>query len=397
MWLLGCQGVSILANFAFALILIQGVVTSDYGVFSYGQSVLGMLVVAGELGMRPLIIRQAVRRPQSMGKLLGSYLLVAGASSILAGLAVLAALPWMSQSGGETLFLIFVCLAAVSANLNIWHLFDSVHLQRVPAIVTASCDILALGTLFALAHQSMLNVPLAGLVLLAKHALASSLLGFVWVRGFAEARPHFDGRHAKRLFVKAFPIGMGVVLVAIPVHSAVILTRWMSGEEHAAVMGVAMQFMAIYLVVTMSGLRTVLPHIGAEYGRDRDFLWKLAVFGIAFLTVTALAMSAGAPVAIVYLMPSVYRECIVLTIMCLAAAAIRSFSAALAYYWIVDGLNVQWAIVQGIAVTVFLLVYFALHGLVQLYAIPIAIALSAGTTIMITLYARFPSVRTSRG
>ncbi len=263
----GCTCAGHACHLATTLMLMGALGPDRFGYFAFSVTVLGVLGTVGGLGLRQVVVREVVRRPEAAGRLSTAYLVLTGGAWIALTTGVLA---WVGLARGPTDLPPAGILAAGGFALcaSLQPLFDSRGLQAAHAVVALAADIAALAAVAAATATGRANLEVAVGVVAAKPLLvwagAAALL-----RGHG-LRPRFGGwtREAGPLIRSARPLLASVVAGVVPGAVIAATLEGAAGSAAFAQFAVGTQAASAYLLLVIAGVRVLHPGLCLRAGGD---------------------------------------------------------------------------------------------------------------------------------
>jgi len=269
-----------------------------------------LVVILGTAGMPPVVVRECVRRPQDRSQIFSTFLAVAWATSAATVLVVVCVLSLVDIGDPERALWALTTIGAAFSCGNPQPVFDTLHRQAFPAMVSAAGDVMLFVVLVVLATAFEISLLAAALLFTLKWILTTTIL----LRGAHSLVPFSPRKvslaEARVLWHSGWPILIAGLAFSVPVSGATLFARWLSGAGQAALYGLAAQVLQAYVMLVVLAHQLLQPHVAGPYGFTRHFVLKLAFFYAAYLGSLALAAAAGSYLVIRSLLPADYLDAV---------------------------------------------------------------------------------------
>jgi len=327
--------VSQAALFGVILLLTRSLNPQEFGMFMTALAVQGYVYLIGSAGMPTVVVRELIHRPEHHMTIVSTYLTLA----LLLGLAtcamVSASVFFLPISSAERWLLILMALAAGIGAVNPECVFDAHHRQGTVAVLLAGSDLLfASGVLIAVVLQN-LSLPTLGVLFLAKWLLfLASSLGMPLVRSAIRLRS-VSLKEASHLWRSSWHLLVAAFLAMLPISGPTVVARVLHGPQEAAIVGLGVQILQVYLTFVMLAGRLLYPHVAGPYGFTRSFIIKETAFLLVLHAFLFSGSILGSVALVELVLPSSYRHALATFVLFSAAGLVAGIAGFLNYYLLV--------------------------------------------------------------
>jgi O-antigen/teichoic acid export membrane protein len=319
------------------LLLAAGLGREGYGAFAFALTLQSFLFLFGCVGVKPIVLRDGIARPDELDQIATSHLVITAAGSGLACLVTIAAAACAPLTCAERLLLSLLAVGNTAACTNIATLFDVHHQQTRSAAITLVAEFCGLLAIAWLRLTGGLGLPAASSVFAGKWALATAGHYLVYHRSVRSLRLTLSPAAVRAMLSSSWPLMFSAVVATAPFGSGVLFLRWLTGNADAAIFGLANQVAYAYLLFAAVGNRIFQPHMAGPHGLRKGFVLRLALASGAFLGTLLLgALGAGLCVILFILGPD-YHDAILPMAVLLAAACLHSVGTLAGTYLVVFG------------------------------------------------------------
>jgi O-antigen/teichoic acid export membrane protein len=281
------------------LLLAQWWSPADFGSFTTVMAIQAYLLIIGNLGARPLAIREAVRRPDDTPIVFTSFLTTVTIAGALVFIVALLASHVLPLRTGERQLLGWIALGNIAACLQLQPFFDARHRQVLGNLAVLLGELGGVGALVALHQAGRLSLPAAGIVLALKWLIVFVIQAVLYVRAVGALRIKFDSRAVWQMIRSGIPLMLAWLIATVPNVTGVIIIRFSGQLEGAAVLGIAQYVGQSFAALAYLAIAVVQPHINGEFGQTPSFIRKLCLFLSGYLGLSFAALL----IAVVYLIP----------------------------------------------------------------------------------------------
>ena len=357
-----------------------------FGLFSFAQSVVGILAILSQLGLETILVRDLVRHPERASEVLGSTvaLRLAGAVVVLgASVAVMVALrPGDRTALGLTLVFSSIYVFLVLDVIESWYQSQT----RVAPYVVAKSVAFVLSSIakaWALAVRAPIEVIAATMAL--EYLLAAIAVVIVVRREPLAPRGWRPTRAvALQLLRDAWPLILNNVAVMLAIRLDQVMLTMMRGERENGIYAVAPRLTEILYFIPIAIMNAAAPALLRSHARDRgEYERRLTR---VFVVLTWIALGIALPVSLLsrwivaLLFPAYLESAPVLAI------HIWSISASFMGVGITN-----WFIAEGRQVDLFVrsLVSVVVNVLLNLWLIPAMGARGAALATLVSQLAAY--------
>lgn len=318
--LLIATGVAQVCGLISVLLLTRALGAERYGVLAFALTIQNYLMILGSAGLRPIILRELIRRPEALSQLWTAYITITGSLGVALALMTIAAAVFVAPTMSEQVVLTFIAVGNIAACVTPLPFFDYRHAQSKSALIMTSAELIALLVLLALNAANTLSLPVAAIVFTLKWIGSTAWL---WL-GLSRRLPdlHWDWlpHEPLKLLRTSWILLLSGLLGTIPLTAGIVLVRLYHGESAAGVLGLGMYAPRALLLLVGQLNRILQPHIVGPYGFRRDFVGRLVAVYLSFLGLTMACGAAGLWLVTTYLLPPEYYSALRCGIVMLAGS-----------------------------------------------------------------------------
>jgi O-antigen/teichoic acid export membrane protein len=208
----------------------------------------------------------------------------------------------------ERVLLTWFALGNIVNCMNWVPLYDARHRQALTGVIAFGAESAALALVLTLVSLERLNLTTVGAVYAAKWMLSTTLQVVLFIACVQRVPISFSRSRVWAMLNSAWPMLLASTASAIPVSGGVVFVRAFYGNADAGILGIGVQVLSGYLMLTLLFSRVLYPHISGPYGFQHTFIAKLSVAYGAFLALAWLATILASWAAIHYYLAAEYRR-----------------------------------------------------------------------------------------
>lgn len=316
------------------LVLTHALTQEQYGAYATALTLQSYLFLVGSFGIKPVVVREVILRPQHADRMLTAHGLFAGAAASALALALAGVLLVVPVAPDRAALFGLVAVGNVATCLAVAPLFDAHRRQAVSMAIATGAELAWLAAVLGLAAGGRLSLPVVGATVVAKAALNAAVHGLVYHAAVRPVRVALVPGDLAVLLRAGWWLMASNLLATVPFSLGVVLVWAWVGEREAAVSGIAFQVGAAYLALAAVANRVLQPHIARTYRADRTDVRRVALVSAAFLAAVWCAAVLGTGVLAAWLLPSGYRAAFLPTVLVLTGAAVQGAGAVAGAYLI---------------------------------------------------------------
>jgi O-antigen/teichoic acid export membrane protein len=298
---MGTQLVNKAIDFGFAIVMLRWLEAEGIGRYALAIAISGYLEIWSNFGLNALVIRDGAQRPERLGAIGGSSLLLRLALWLVGlpviGLALVAWRRWLGMPDDALAATILLSLALVPGNVAATYsaLFYARERVEVPAGLTVATTIgkVGLGLAALLLGQGI--VGLAAVALLGNVATALAL-GAIAHRTGVVGRLSASTAEARAMLRPAFPLMLNHLLATLFFRIDVLLLQPLRGNRELGYYATAYKFVDGLGIIPSAFTFAVFPQLARLAAGEPDALrraYALSLKLLVFVSVPlALAMTA---------------------------------------------------------------------------------------------------------
>lgn len=346
-WMVLGRVVGQAAQVGVVLLLTHHLTQDQFGMFMTALAIQGYVLLVGSAGLPAVVVREMVQRPQDQPRIASTYLSMTAVMGFGAWTVLSVIVLFLPLGPSEKSLFILTSLAAAIASVNPEPLFDSQHAQATAAMLVLLGDLAMLAMTILVLLLNALSLPLLGLIFALKWLLtivllisSSRLQRLLSVRfvSFEEARSLW--RASRYLLVTSF-------LGLVPVTGPTVVARLIGGPSQAAITGLAVQVLQLYMTFVMLAGRVLYPHVASPIGFDPSFIRKQIIFYVCFHGFLFTGTVIGSFFLVRYVLPddylSAFYPCLIM-----ALAGLLSGATTITNYYLL-GLKKETTIARAYA------------------------------------------------
>lgn len=294
-WMMGERMLHIGVGFAIAIVLARYLGPEQFGILSYAISVTAIFASAGHMGLAGLVVREVVREPEEIPKILGTTFMLKLTGMAIGFVLVLGYALAFEEFGSNTFWMLLIVASAIFFQtfdvIEYW--FQSQVQAKYPAIAK-SCAILLAAALkvglilsgagllaFAFAHTAQFIV--AALILAYLYNSTTRLSVISWQANLAKA---------KELLGQGWIIYLGSIFAVIYMKIDQIMLKWMVGVQEVGVYAVAAQLSEAWYFLPVAVVASFFPKLIKLRDSDNELFNRRLqqLFDFLFLVAVAVAI-----------------------------------------------------------------------------------------------------------
>ncbi len=230
MWLFGEKSATMLLGLAVGLAVARYLGPADYGIISYGVTMLIIAAQSSALGIDDLIIRDAINRPQDEGKIFGTAFICRAAASLVF-FAVCAAFSYFTADKNNFLPILIITACVLTQPVNILSQFFQMKVNVRPMTLANMCGHTVSAAVKIVLIAAKAPVIYFAFAMFIDYALAMALAAIFYKKsGYSFKSWRFDGGTALYLFKTGWPLALVAVLGIIYARAGVIILNALEGS-----------------------------------------------------------------------------------------------------------------------------------------------------------------------
>lgn len=294
-WMMAERLLNIGVGFAVAILLARYLGPEQFGILSYAISVTAIFASAGHMGLAGLVVREVVREPHEVPKILGTTFMLKLTGMAIGFVLVLGYALLFEEIGGMTFWMLLIVASAIFFQtfdvVEYW--FQSQVQAKYPAIAKSSAVVLAAalkvglilsgaGLLaFAFAHTTQFVIAALILAYLYKSTTRTSVID--WQANLAKA---------KQLLSQGWIIYLSSIFAVIYMKIDQIMLKWMVGAQEVGVYAVAAQLSEAWYFLPIAVVASFFPKLIKLRDSDSELFNRRLqqLFDFLFLVAVAVAI-----------------------------------------------------------------------------------------------------------
>jgi len=294
-WMMAERLLNIGVGFAVAILLARYLGPERFGILSYAISVTAIFASAGHMGLAGLVVREVVREPHEVPKILGTTFMLKLTGMVIGFLLVLGYAVLFEEIGSLEFWMLLVVASAIFFQtfdvVEYW--FQSQVQAKYPAIAKSSAVLLAaalkVGLIFsgagllafAFAHTAQFIVAALILAYLYKSTTRTSVID--WQANLAKAR---------QLLSQGWIIYLSSIFAVIYMKIDQIMLKWMVGAQEVGVYAVAAQLSEAWYFLPIAVVASFFPKLIKLRDSDSELFNRRLqqLFDFLFLVAIAVAL-----------------------------------------------------------------------------------------------------------
>ncbi|WP_313110288.1 flippase [Stutzerimonas nitrititolerans] len=294
-WMMAERLLNIGVGFAVAILLARYLGPERFGILSYAISVTAIFASAGHMGLAGLVVREVVREPHEVPKILGTTFMLKLTGMAIGFLLVLGYAVLFEEIGSLEFWMLLIVASAIFFQtfdvVEYW--FQSQVQAKYPAIAKSSAVLLAAalkvglilsgaGLLaFAFAHTAQFVVAALILAYLYKSTTRTSVID--WQANLAKA---------KQLLSQGWIICLSSIFAVIYMKIDQIMLKWMVGAQEVGVYAVAAQLSEAWYFLPIAVVASFFPKLIKLRDSDSELFNRRLqqLFDFLFLVAIAVAL-----------------------------------------------------------------------------------------------------------
>jgi len=332
--LLAATAVAQVCGLVSVLLLTRSLGADGYGVFVFWLTIQNYLMILGSAGLRPIIVRELIRRPDALNRLWTAYVAITGGLGILLAVLTIAIGAILTPTPSEQIVLTIIAIGNVAACLNPLPFYDFRHAQGRSAVIMTVSEVTALGIISALYISNNLSLPAAALVFAAKWIGSAAWLWLMLQRDLPEIRWDWSKSEPVRLLSSSWKLVVSALLGTIPLTAGILLVRFYHGDAAAGIFGIAMYAPRALLLLVGQLNRVIQPHIMGPYGFKSTFIGRLLFVYTMFVGFIAICGAAGLWFVITYVLSSDFQPALDSGVIMLSASTLLAVGGLCVQYMV---------------------------------------------------------------
>lgn len=295
-WMMGERVLHIGVAFAMAILLARYLGPEQFGILSYAISVTAIFASAGHMGLAGLVVREVVREPHEVPKILGTTFMLKLTGMAIGFVLVLGYALLFEEIGSMEFWMLLIVASAIFFQtfdvVEYW--FQSQVQAKYPAIAKSSAVLLAaalkIGLIFsgagllafAFAHTAQFIIAALILAYLYKSTTRSSVID--WQANLAKA---------KQLLSQGWIIYLSSIFAVIYMKIDQIMLKWMVGAQEVGVYAVAAQLSEAWYFLPIAVVASFFPKLIQLRDSDNELFNRRLqqLFDFLFLVAVAVAIA----------------------------------------------------------------------------------------------------------
>lgn len=296
--------------FAYFALIARWVGVADTGAYFFALSWTLMFTTVTDMGLTPVLIREAAKDPAHTEFLLNRTLAL---KLPLTAAAVLAAVvgAWLFRIAPETRTLVALAAAVISLDaisLTFYGVLRAHHVLKYEGLglIVGQLATMAIGL-----GSLLLGAPLAFLVIALIAGSLWNALASAWIvrrRLGLRVRPTWDWESAKTLLRMALPFALAGAFVKLYTNADAVMLTHFKGETAAGLYSVPYKLTFAFQFVPMAFTAAFYPAMSRAYAADRRQLGDLFSHALRALMLVAAPIAAGIAAVAPELVRLVYGE-----------------------------------------------------------------------------------------
>ena len=313
-WLATGKGIRFVLGITVGVLVARYLGPKRFGVYSYALSFVAMFLPLANLGVKSVVIRELVRRPEDREAILGTNFLMMFCSGFLGFLAALVSIYWIRSGDWVTIVLVGTISITflINALLTISYYFESEVQSKFNVIATTVGFLVGSGIKIGLLYfqQPLIYFGIASLAELGIAGLGYLLL--YQNNGNSVFKWKFDPKIAKSILRDAYPLLISSVMIAIYLRVDQILIRELIDDQEAGIYAVAVRLNEIFQMISIIIVSSVYPSIikAKEAGEEVFFnrLYRLFSVMVILSLIMIVTFTFGGKFIITLLFGQAYIE-----------------------------------------------------------------------------------------
>lgn len=289
-WLFAEKGVRLTLGLVVGALLARHLGPADFGILSYGLSLVGFASAFVYLGLSGVVVKDLVASPDRQSAILGSTFCLKQAGAVLSFLALAAVAVHAGGTPTETTVLLLLAASLLVQPFSTIDLWFQSRTESRSAIMprTLAFALAAAAKLTAIALDGTLVVFAA--INLAEAVLAAVLLALSFHRSgqrLTLLRPSLAGM--KDLLGRSWILVLSRFLSLVYLQVDQVMLRFMRGAEDVGVYSVAATFSEVWYFIPTVVAASMMPTLVGLHASDPPAFRRFLQRGFDLLTLTALA------------------------------------------------------------------------------------------------------------
>jgi len=272
-WLFIQLGISRVFGFFFAVVLARRLTQSDFGLYTYAASIIGIFLILSDMGLSTLLLREISRQRENASEIFGRILAAKLPMALFAYL-VFGVVLFISPPKGArfTVLLLAAAFFLESAAKFVSVPFKAAEqMQYLPfGDFVFKLFLLAGALLFVNLEHGLLSVSLiyiAGSVIYLLFYTWLFFKHFRYVHAISNVRIFFSNLYNE--IRNSFPIALGGLILVVYINTDIIILRWLKGDAVTGAYGVSYIFYLGLGIIASMLVQAILPRLSASIEKNQ--------------------------------------------------------------------------------------------------------------------------------
>jgi len=308
------------------LILTRSLGPELYGLMTSALVYQNYLFLFACTGFRAVTIREGILHPEAYDQVVTTFLVLTGSFSMMLCLVSILGVSFLDIQSDLRLLICLLAAGNIASSMNVLPLFDIHHYQLRSAAITLGTEFIAVSLFALLAINGSIGVIAVGIVFLSKWTLNFGVYSWVYQTQIRPLRLRFDRQRLKAMLFSSWPLLWSTVIATAPFSAGVFFLSVSGVLAEVAMLGLAQQAAASYLLLTTAALRFFQPRL-AQAIAARMPARKVIVFYATFAFVLLLTMIGAAFLLTHFVLDDRYLGAFVPMIIMLVGAFMHSLGS----------------------------------------------------------------------
>jgi O-antigen/teichoic acid export membrane protein len=297
-WLFLQLGISRAFGFLFAIILARRLTQSDFGLYTYASSIIGIFLILSDLGLSTLLLREIARQGENaseiFGRIFAAKLPLALFAYIVFGIVLYISPP---KGAGVAVMLLATAFFLESAAKFVSAPFKATEQMHYLAFgdFVFKLFLLAGAFLFLNIEHGLLS---AGLIYMGGsliYLLFYTLLFFKHFRySHAVANMGIFFSNLYNEIRNSFPIALGGLIMVVYINTDILILRWLKGDAATGAYGVSYLFYLGLGIIPSTLVQAILPRLSASIEKNQTGTAETVLRGtVKLLFLISLPIALG--------------------------------------------------------------------------------------------------------
>jgi O-antigen/teichoic acid export membrane protein len=277
------------------LILTRSLGPEVYGLMTSALVYQNYLFLFACSGIRAVTIREGILHPDAYDQVVTGFLAFTCSFSMILCLVSMLGACLLEIQADVRLLVWLLAVGNIAGSMNVLPLFDIHHYQVRSAAITLAAEFIAVSMFALLAINGSIGLIAVGIVFLSKWILNFGVHSWVYQTQIRPLRLRFDRQRVKAMLFSSWPLLWSTVIATVPFSAGVFFLSVSGVLEEVAMLGLAQQAAASYLLLTTAALRFFQPRLAQAIAARMPmrriivayasfaFLLLMAMIGAAFL------------------------------------------------------------------------------------------------------------------